>query len=184
VLQFDEPVLIQAIHIYETNAPGGVVRILALPVSPEDFLPSVAKAFVPIATRELMTEIWTGPGTVGLTPPTARIFSPKLTDTSVIARVIRIELNCHGSATWTEIDAIKLTGPVVSQLSPPNVSAAASASPSAVSLPQPVQVSPYENLLKEIPELASLPELTYDVWMNQAESFEQWIGRIDSVSHL
>ena len=88
-MEFDNPVYINAIHIYETYNSGAVYRISALN-KPSSWI-----------------DIWTGTPT---RISSSRIFKPQVQSTSFATNVIKLYLNCTISQSWAEIDAVKLIG--------------------------------------------------------------------------
>jgi F-box/leucine-rich repeat protein 4 len=95
-LEYSDPVIPTAIEIFETYNPGGVVRILALPVAGKD---SSCRWQV----------LWEGPVVTGL-PDKARCFKPELRAVKFHTNLIRLELDSETLNYYAEIDAVKMVG--------------------------------------------------------------------------
>ena len=91
-LEFDEPVRVGAIEIYETFTPGTVV--------------AVKLRHGPAATGEWVVA-WQGEAQREL-PPAARIFSPQLEQLPFSTRHVRLELDLRSAVAWPEIDAVRV----------------------------------------------------------------------------
>jgi hypothetical protein len=89
-LQFEKPVLITGIEIYETYNPGAIVKIAA-------------------KVNNDWVELYSGASQQATLPQVSRIFSPTL-KTGVVSDTIRLDLDTTASQAWSEIDAVKLIG--------------------------------------------------------------------------
>eukprot|EP00054_Salpingoeca_dolichothecata_P004163 m.29683 g.29683 ORF g.29683 m.29683 type:complete len:314 (+) comp14395_c0_seq2:504-1445(+) len=90
-LKYDQLVMLQEVHLYETMATGPVTCIKA--------------------KREAGSwyKVWEGRGQQN---EAARIFAPNITPPPEPISILRIEINCTGWNNWYELDAVKIKGTV------------------------------------------------------------------------
>jgi hypothetical protein len=91
VLRFSTPVYICGIDVFETWNPGCVVKFSAF-------------------DGQLWHVIWQGEFSQPSVPELPRVFSPPFSCTSFRSNLIRIDLDCINSRSWTEIDCVRLRG--------------------------------------------------------------------------
>ncbi|MBN1260020.1 MAG: hypothetical protein JXB35_04990 [Anaerolineae bacterium] len=89
-VQYARPVIPSEIHIYETFAPGGVVKVEVITV-----------------VSEYLT-VWEGP--VNPEAPCPRIFRVKVDGVDAPVTGVRITLDQSVMQNWSEIDAVQLVG--------------------------------------------------------------------------
>ncbi|KAI9361995.1 hypothetical protein DFJ73DRAFT_8667 [Zopfochytrium polystomum] len=108
------------VRIWETNAPGGVVRLSVAEFPHPDFSPSMEADLTgwaplpkpnPILSEECFTTIWSGAAEVA--PRVARIFEPELHLKGVKAQILRIDMDFSRFTDWYEMDAVSICGPPV-----------------------------------------------------------------------
>ncbi|KAI9342079.1 hypothetical protein DFJ73DRAFT_533877 [Zopfochytrium polystomum] len=120
IFWFDQCVHVEKVRIWETNCPGGVVRLSVAELPSADFsLPVEADASgwaplpkpKPILPEESFTTIWSGAAEDA--PRQARIFEPELHVKGVKAQILRIEMDFSQFTDWYEMDAVSICGPPV-----------------------------------------------------------------------
>jgi hypothetical protein len=92
-LQFQEPIYLARIDIYETYNPGAVTNISVFDSETKEMLP-----------------IYEGQPMQPTLPLKSRIFSPSVTVHQVLVDCIQVIMDTNQSASWSEIDAIKVFG--------------------------------------------------------------------------
>jgi len=114
-LDYETPVFVTGIDIFETYNPGHVTNIL-------------------IKVGDYWIPLWSGvvlPVGHGRPGPQSRIFSPPLKPTVFRSDQVRIEMDCTTARSWAEIDCVLLKGvervswsPSLHHLYPPSFRAA------------------------------------------------------------
>jgi hypothetical protein len=92
-LQFQEPIYLARIDIYETYNPGAVTNISVFDSETKEMLP-----------------IYEGQPMQPTLPLKSRIFSPSVTVHQALVDCIQVIMDTNQSASWSEIDAIKVFG--------------------------------------------------------------------------
>ncbi|KAG2373715.1 hypothetical protein C9374_011804 [Naegleria lovaniensis] len=117
IVEFSDYYKITGIQIYETFNPGAVTKITCLPRGKDRYTsrkPQLDGSIIGTTTFEARPEDWIvlyeGPTQQHSIGQHSRIFSPSLTNTGVESKVIYVEMDTTNSASWSEVDAVKLIG--------------------------------------------------------------------------
>jgi len=115
-VEFAEPVVVTGIDIYETYNPGAVFKISLRPPSSATTVPIASNGNNNSADADGWVPVFNGFPHQKTLPAVSRIFSPTLNTSSASSgavfytNAVRIDMDTHNSASWSEIDAIKLYG--------------------------------------------------------------------------
>ncbi|KAL9656922.1 hypothetical protein ABK040_007014 [Willaertia magna] len=123
ILEFKDYFFITGLWIYETYNPGAVFKISCLPIGKDSY--EIEKLVDTINNTEILkakflnvkdenndwNTLYEGDTQQLKLERKARIFNPTIDLTkSAISKIIRIDMDCTDSESWSEIDAVKLIG--------------------------------------------------------------------------
>ena len=96
VVRFPNSLFIESLELYETQAPGAVVRI------------ATTQQWTGNKTTTTWTTLWSGE--TQSVPDVARIFEPSVCPLGFSFDVLLVEMDAHLVSGWNEYDALKLVG--------------------------------------------------------------------------